>query len=152
LERTFAPAGRTETTAEDGLRTDEARTLQRIRDLVGQSWVGPFDERNIEQLWESLGDRLTRIAGSNLQLWLRCVDAGAELEDLPQVTMLQAHFVDDVKQRVSGYLALNRQVVLDELRRFGPPAAGSAVPVPAGVAPEQLRDLQRAAASLAKLQ
>jgi hypothetical protein len=138
---------------ERGLGPDETDTLDRIRDLACQRWVGPFDEAEIEELWEGFGDRLPRVAASDPSLWQRCADVGADLDELPQVTRLQEQFVDDVRQLVSGYLVLNRGVVLDEIHRLG--LAGlenSSMPAPDEFQTEQTRELQDAARSLAGLQ
>ena len=139
---------------EEAVRPEEVERLDQIRDLAYQEWwVGPLDEGKIEKLWGSFDDRLPRVASENMFLWRYCLNVGADLDDLPQVTNLQGQFVEDVRRVTSGYLSHNHQVVIDEMQRLGLPTEES-TPLPplTTFQTEQIQELQIAAASLAKLQ
>lgn len=104
---------------DEGPSEEERSTLDEIREILGYTWVGPFDEADLEQKWGSFGDRLPDVANQNLGLWTQSIHRGAELEDLPAVTTLRRRFASDVRRKALGYIRTNRAVVENELRSLG---------------------------------
>jgi predicted secreted Zn-dependent protease len=129
--------------------------LTMIGHLIAQGWVGPRDERALETLWGGLG---TGTMAQHLELWTKSVSRDSDLKNLPEIKKLRTNFPADVKALAGGYLLQNHQVVLGELLRLGGPLAVGPLadapnqPDPTEAEAEELRKLQEAAASVAKLQ
>lgn len=133
--------------------TDDQR-IAMIRTLLNQSWVGPRDEYALEAIWRSFGDRVMTMAAAHMDLWRQSADRGAELkETVPQVKPLVTKFPQDVKDVVTNYLFMNRQVTTAEMGRLGIPATDDTPMLdPNDAQTRQIQGLQQAAAAVAKLQ
>jgi hypothetical protein len=120
--------------------------------LLSDAWIGPTGEAALERCWESMGaEALVRFVDSYPDLWGRCIDAGAELDELPAFQALKDDFLADVRRLGRHYLKLNLDVVRAEQDKYGIPRADGTAPAKAG-APGDIAKLQGAAASLAALQ
>ncbi|MFH0784921.1 MAG: hypothetical protein V2B20_23610 [Pseudomonadota bacterium] len=133
--------------------------LARIKEILTNTWVGPLDEMEIEQIWGSFGDAILQIASEeeNYSLWRQSIDRGAELDDLPAVRNAQGKFTRDIITTASGYLTQNRAIVVHEMERLGIPseAKGPSPEVKPEATSEQREEvekLQMAAEKVAKLQ
>jgi len=110
--------------SDEGPSEEERSTLDEIREILGYTWVGPFDEADLEQKWGSFGDRLPDVANRNFGLWTQSIQRGAELEDLPAVTTLKRRFASDVRRKALGYIRTNRALVESELSSLGVEPSG----------------------------
>ncbi|MGI5286370.1 hypothetical protein ACQEVF_23935 [Nonomuraea polychroma] len=135
-----------------GIPIDKKVALIRI--LAYQGWVGPFDERQIFNLWNSLSEAdLIRTASQEIVLWNWCIEVGADLEQVPNAKGLRAAFWADVVEVARGYLNSNRQLVLNEMTQAGlPQAEGQTIPPPTEQQAKQLAAMQEAAAQVADIQ
>jgi len=126
-----------------------------IRILLDQTWVGPFDEYALEDIWRSFGARLITVASTEdgFKLWQQSIDAGAELDDFPAVKQLQKQFVDDIKAVVTSYLKQNLELVANEMQRLGIPIEETAqLPAATPQQEDEIKKMQAAAVEVAKLQ
>ena len=99
-------------------------TIQEIRDILSNTWVGPLDEYDLEAKWASFGNALPDMAQQYFHLWTQSINRGAELEDLAGVNTIKTRFGNDVKAKALGYMQQNRILVEQELRNFGVDPAG----------------------------
>jgi hypothetical protein len=97
----------------------EDEKLELIRILTKQTWVGPFDEYKLEEIWRSFGERLPEVAGANLLLWQDSINGGAEVMKLPAVQKILIDYMNDVKQLAMSYLDKNRAYIIAEKERLG---------------------------------
>lgn len=133
---------------------DDARRTQLIEIVLDQTWVGPSDETWLERCWGALdADGLLRFATAHADLWDRCRDRGAELDDLPTVAVIRRRFADDVLALARAHLRNNRRLVERELDEvgLGPETTAPRGPVSDSQA-AHLAAIQAAASSLANLQ
>ncbi len=101
------------------LRADDDEKLARIRKILTNTWVGPLDESDLENLWESFGDRCAEVAIAHYDLWQQCIDRGAELDDIAPVEKIKERFREDVRLTARHYMNLNRQYITTELEAIG---------------------------------
>lgn len=137
-----------------GLASTEEK-LKLIDILLNQTWVGPYDEWALQDIWGSWGEYALKIASTEAgyKLWLDCIDRGAELEKLAAVTTLKDKFTSDIKAIVTGYLSQNLQFVLNEMSRLGFAQEEGTEPAPATAQQtEEIQEMQSAASLVAKLQ
>jgi len=95
------------------------QALQLIDILVHQTWIGPFDERALETLWGTFGDKVLEQAKARPELWKLSLEGGAELYKLPSVKPVTDKFVADVRVIALGYLTNNEAYCVNELKRLG---------------------------------
>jgi hypothetical protein len=133
---------------------DDARRVRLIEIVLDQFWVGPSDESWLERCWGALdADALLRFAGPHLDLWDRCRDRGAELDDLPAVGVIRRRFTDEVLALAHHHLYTNQMLVERELEAVGLARDGSGgerEPTPEQSA--RLAAIQAASTSLTHLQ
>ena len=131
----------------------EGDRFKMIDVLLGQTWVGPRDERALEDIWKSFGAGFTAQASSHLDVWKKCVARDSDLKSLPEIQKMRTDFPNDVKQVVTDYLFANRTAVMNEMEQYGFPAqANQPMTDPNEAQQEQIKNLQLAAAAVAKLQ
>ena len=95
--------------------------------LLNQGWVGPRDEYALEDIWESFGHDLEKIAsGKGLILWNQSVERGAELYKLRELDYLRERFKADVAKKANEYLTTNQTTASTELTKIGGDQADSA--------------------------
>ena len=98
----------------------EPQRIQFIGDLMNQTWVGPLDERALEQIWDSFGpDGVLRIAGEHGDLWKNSIDRGASLLDIPAIRQVRDDLQRDVKELAKGYMKKNLDFANAEFQRLG---------------------------------
>ncbi|HXH22488.1 MAG TPA: hypothetical protein VNN10_10685 [Dehalococcoidia bacterium] len=122
--------------------------------LLNQVWVGPFDEWKIEEAWRSIPeDDLPRVASNKLDLWDRCIDAGAELEELPGYRKLKSKWVEDIKALATSYLDKNDEIVRQQMADTGLPLEeGKEPPPPTEDQTKKMMATQEAALKIASIQ
>jgi len=133
----------------------QAEKFQLVNILLNQTWVGPYDEYALEDIWKSFGESVVAVASTDVgfKLWQKCIERGANLDDLPAVEKLREKFESDIKTVVSGYLFENRQLVLDEMKALGiPPEENAPLPAATPNQTDAIKRMQAAAAAVAKLQ
>jgi A nuclease family of the HNH/ENDO VII superfamily with conserved AHH len=132
--------------------SSENEGLARIRELLAQRWVGPFNEAEIERIWGSFGPRVLDIAERNRALWDQCIERGAELDELPAVRAVQATFRADVQARAREVLRRNEATVRAELMALGITDDGVIYPagslIPEDTQADYLAELQERAGDL----
>jgi hypothetical protein len=112
---------------EPSLSSEDER-LARVRMLLAQSWVGPLDEAELEHIWGSFGPRVLDVAERHRTLWDQCIERGAELDELPAVRAVQAHFRADVQARAREILRRNEAHVRAEMMALGIEDSGAVNP------------------------
>jgi len=122
------------------------------------------DSDEMEKVWGSFGDNLPAVASANLDLWDRCRQEGADLEELPAVEKLRQKLKADVIRIAYNNLNKNEDLVAAEMERYGlskdrdVPQASSAKPLADGVVPKdkereaQLQETKAAAKFLLALE
>jgi hypothetical protein len=122
--------------------------------IMTDRWVGPTGEKALERCWASMGAAaLLRFTEKHPDMWRKCVDRGAELEDLPAFRALKDDFLEDVRKVGRHYLRLNLEVVRAEQDKYGIRRAPGGAPAAETAGPaDDIAKLQAAAASLASLQ
>jgi hypothetical protein len=86
----------------DVTQAGESEKVQLISILVDQGWVGPFDEWKLEELWRSLGDRLTTVVGTYRDLWDLSIAGGAEIAALLDAPRAEKEKLANVTKPGSG--------------------------------------------------
>jgi hypothetical protein len=93
--------------------------VRMIEILLGQAWVGPYDEWAIEAIWECWGtDGIAGAYADHQALWDQSVEAGAELPGLKVLKPIRAAFEQDVKTLANVYMRQNEAAVLKEAARL----------------------------------
>ena len=120
-----------------------------IEALLGQGWVGPADELALERIWRSFGTGIAAVlAQPQAQKLLQdSLDRGVEIEDA-----IGPIFADEIKELALQYVAQNRRLVEDELAKAGADDPAGPRSSPGQEQQSRLKDLQTAAAEVAKLQ
>jgi hypothetical protein len=132
---------------------DDAQRASLIELVLSQRWVGPSDETWLEHCWGALdADGLLRFANGHPGLWDRCRDRGAELEDLPSVSIVRRRFTDEVIALARHHLRTNQRLVDTELQAVGLAPTGDAQQAPTERQSARLAAIQSAAATLSNLQ
>lgn len=101
---------------------DAMSQLDKIAKILGNFWVGPLDEAEIEGIWSGFGEGLMPLLASNVyaqELWRQSWDRGAELDDLPEVKRIQREFKSDVFWMAMGYLTKNEEYINDKMKGMG---------------------------------
>ncbi|HRW99963.1 MAG TPA: ADP-ribosyltransferase [Cyclobacteriaceae bacterium] len=131
----------------------EPQKIELIDILAHQGWVGPNDETQIENLWDSFDHDLPRVAEENIILFRHCLSVGAALWSIPTVQYLRADFRRDVRITAVGYLAQNRTIVSQEMEQLGIAEEEGEVDQPITDEQEdQINRMQQAAQIVAQLQ
>ena len=123
--------------------------------VLDQWWVDNDDEDALEAIWKSFDERLVPAASSvvGLALWEQCIDAGADLEDIPAIMKLRDSFVPDVTVLANGYLDRNDALVVNESANAGIPLNEGPPPgPPTANQQQQMLAMKTAAASVAHAQ
>ncbi len=100
-------------------QASEKEKFDLIDILLNQFWVGPRDEYALEEIWNSFGDEVLAVGSAHFDVWKKCVDRGAELDNLKAVEKVKAKFKLDVKAIAINYLFTNREYVLSEIESLG---------------------------------
>ena len=126
--------------------------LARVRILLAQRWVGPFNELEIERIWDSFGPRVLDVAERHRALWDESVKHGAELDEIPAVRAVQARFRDDVQALARAMLRRNEGKVQAEMMALGIEERGKVNPagslIPEDMQADYLAELQERAGDL----
>ena len=137
---------------EDAVPSSEDERLARVRSLLAQRWVGPFNEAEIERIWESFGPRVLDVAERHQALWHACVDRGARLDELPAVRAIQARFRADVQDLTRTILRRNEAEAGAELMALGIDSDGeidpAGSPMPVDMQDDYVAELQQRAGQL----
>jgi hypothetical protein len=132
--------------------SSEDERLARVRALLAQRWVGPFNEAEIERIWDSFGPRVLDVAERHRALWDECLARGAELDALPAVRAVQARFRADVQARAREILRRNDAHVRTEMMALGIEDSGAINPagslIPEDMQADYLVELQERAGDL----
>lgn len=119
----------------DFTQATEAEKFQLINILLDQFWVGPSDEDALEAIWNSFGENVLAEGASHFDIWKKCVDRGAELDELQAVTEIKNKFASDVTTISLNYLHLNQEYIQKETERLGLQQSGGS--------PEQNQEMQK---------
>lgn len=93
--------------------------IEMIQTLLNQFLVGPFDERALEKIWASFGDRLFEVANDHLDLWNRSWRRGAELTKILEVREFLAKFRQRTLTETRDVLEESRNRLAAERIRYG---------------------------------
>lgn len=127
-------------------RADDEGKLNRIKEILKNTWVGPLDETDLEHIWESFGDRCPEVAIAHYDLWQQCLDRGAELDDIKPIEKLKDRFRKDVQTTARHYMQLNRQSITTELGAIGmKPGESEAGPQTSIQEEQRLKEIQHMA-------
>lgn len=104
-------------------RAPDAMTeLDKIAEILKNTWVGPFDEAEIGGIWNGFGQGLMPLLAENVyaqELWRQSWDRGAELDDLPEVQRIQKEFEWDVYWLALEYLSKNEKYINEKMETMG---------------------------------
>jgi len=95
-----------------------SRQLLEICNIVlTNAWVGPDDESTLEEAWKACPR--SSLGVSDLAMWKRCVDRGADSANVPWMKELQGTFADETRRLASDNLEKNATHIRDEAGRLG---------------------------------
>lgn len=129
-------------TLEEAIKTGDSDALKPFRPFKGVSsgqlleicnivlanaWVGPDDESTLEEAWKACPR--SSLGASDLELWKRCADRGADSANVPWMRELEGTFADETRRLASGNLEKNETLIREEAGRLG--VASTTGPTPA---------------------
>lgn len=120
-----------------------------IQIVLGQRWVGPYDEEAVERIWKSFGKDIPEAADANIPLWEESIQHGAELDDFSVVEAAKSAFEKDVKKAAYDFLTKNRNYVWTEMGKLGIPGTSAGVDFES---PEYFEEIKAAATEVARAQ
>ena len=133
--------------------SSQDQRLVRVHALLAQHLVGPFNEIEIEQIWDSFGPRVLDVAERHRMLWNHCVERGAKLDEIPAVRAIQSRFRADVQALGRQILRRNDAEARAELMALGINDDDGAVnpagsPIPVDMQDDYAAELQERAGQL----
>jgi len=129
--------------------TTEDEKIQLLHTLAYQTWAGVRDEWKIEEIWRSFADDAPRVMEANQALWQKCVDKGADLDELPAVKKRRVDFMTDVQELAQRYLDANREYIIQEMSDLG---IGNVVPAPTEEQDKRVNEIQDIAVKIKQAQ
>ena len=91
--------------------------------FIGKLLGGAVTGREVDaitRMWNTWsGDALVRQASANIDLWKQSAKYSETLANHPEVEKVKLGFLGTVESTVSGYLTENRQIVEEEIKKFG---------------------------------
>src|ERR1044072_7283937 len=138
-------------------RRSPEETMAEIRLINNYTWIAPWDEIRLEQLWNSFGDTLPQMAPGPNNLWTewnQSLAGGAELWSISAVRPVQNQFLQAVVGVARTYLQENRALAEREKQAIGPNVDAAPTAQQSGEitarrnAAQHIVDAQRAMAAL----